>query len=156
MNPVFLSIVLPCLNEARTLGVCIRKAQAYLTLLAMRGLEGEIIVADNGSTDGSRELATSLGVRLVDANPRGYGHALQAGIKSATGLRSGAGEEDAAHGTRIKAGPKALAASGAVGVGGVPRQDRQADFDAATAGDGPSQALAWPHHRAHKQHAAEG
>src|SRR5688572_1089009 len=85
MKPLFLSIVLPCLNETRTLGVCIRKAQSYLATLAVRGLEGEIIVADNGSTDGSRELAISLGARLVDANARGYGNALQAGIKSARG-----------------------------------------------------------------------
>lgn len=84
-NSVFLSIVLPCLNEARTLTVCIRKAQAYLRSLAARGLEGEVIVADNGSTDGSCKLARSLGARVVEANATGYGNALQAGIKSANG-----------------------------------------------------------------------
>ena len=59
MAPIFLSIVLPCLNEARTLPVCISKAQAYLKILDSRGLNGEVIVADNGSTDGSLELAST-------------------------------------------------------------------------------------------------
>jgi len=85
MNPVFLSIVLPCLNEARTLAVCIRKAQAYLSSLTARGLEGEVIIADNGSTDGSRQVAASLGARVVEANKLGYGNALRAGIKVARG-----------------------------------------------------------------------
>jgi glycosyltransferase involved in cell wall biosynthesis len=85
MEPVFLSIVLPCLNEARTLPLCLRKAQSYLATLADRGLAGEIIVADNGSGDGSREIATSLGARLIHASARGYGHALQAGIAAARG-----------------------------------------------------------------------
>ena len=73
------------LNEARTLAVCIRKAQSYLDSLASRKLEGEIIVSDNGSTDGSCELAQELGARVVHAKARGYGNALQVGIKSARG-----------------------------------------------------------------------
>ena len=78
----FLSIVLPCLNEIRTLPACISEAQAAL---AAAGLDGEIIVADNGSTDGSRELAVSLGARVVPVPARGYGHALRAGIAAARG-----------------------------------------------------------------------
>jgi glycosyltransferase involved in cell wall biosynthesis len=94
MSPIFLSVVLPCLNEAQTLGVCVRKAQAYLNLLASHGLEGEVVVADNASTDGSRELAQSLGARLVHANARGYGNALQAGIKAARGKYVIMGDSD--------------------------------------------------------------
>jgi len=77
MSPIFLSIVLPCLNESRP--VCISKAKAYLELLDARGLKGEVIVADNGSADGSLELAQSLGARIVHATARGYGNAPQAG-----------------------------------------------------------------------------
>jgi glycosyltransferase involved in cell wall biosynthesis len=76
------SILLPCLNEARTLGLCILKAQSFL---ATHGLVGEIIVADNGSTDGSIEIAESLGARVVRVSQRGYGNALQAGIEAARG-----------------------------------------------------------------------
>jgi glycosyltransferase involved in cell wall biosynthesis len=75
-----LSIVLPCLNEALTLGKCIDQAKQAL---AKADLEGEIIVADNGSTDGSREIATAHGARLIPVSQRGYGHALQAGIAAA-------------------------------------------------------------------------
>ena len=65
-----LSIVLPCLNEAETVGVCIEKALGYLR---SRKITGEVIVADNGSDDGSREIAVSLGARVVDVPARGYG-----------------------------------------------------------------------------------
>ncbi|AHF89413.1 dolichol-P-glucose synthetase [Opitutaceae bacterium TAV5] len=74
------SVVLPCLNEARTLGACI---DAAAEALARAGLRGEIIVADNGSTDGSREIARARGARLVPVAQRGYGHALRAGIDAA-------------------------------------------------------------------------
>jgi len=77
-----LSIVMPCLNEAPTIGTCVRKAQASLARL---GIQGEVVVADNGSTDGSREIAAELGVRVVPAAARGYGNALAAGIASARG-----------------------------------------------------------------------
>lgn len=77
-----LTILMPCLNEAATLGVCIAKAQASLASL---GVSGEILIADNGSTDGSREIAQAAGVRLVDVPLRGYGAALQAGINAARG-----------------------------------------------------------------------
>jgi hypothetical protein len=77
-----LTILMPCLNEARTLPSCIRKAQRFL---AEHNISGEVVVADNGSTDGSRELATSLGARVVPVAQRGYGAALAAGIESAQG-----------------------------------------------------------------------
>ena len=63
-----LSVVMPCLNEVRTLESCIRKAQRFL---AEAGVSGEIIVADNGSTDGSQTLAASLGARVVSVAQRG-------------------------------------------------------------------------------------
>jgi glycosyltransferase involved in cell wall biosynthesis len=77
-----LSIVLPCLNEAETLEVCLRKARKSLDDL---GVVGEIVVADNGSTDGSQEIARSCGARVVDVPRRGYGAALTAGIAAAEG-----------------------------------------------------------------------
>jgi glycosyltransferase involved in cell wall biosynthesis len=77
-----LSIVLPCLNEAETLEVCVRKAQRSLEVL---GIAGEVIVADNGSTDGSRDIARANGARVVDVPRRGYGAALAAGIEAAGG-----------------------------------------------------------------------
>jgi hypothetical protein len=77
-----LSIVLPCLNESETLAVCIRKALASLERL---GIDGEVIVADNGSTDGSQAIATAEGARLVPVSRRGYGAALRGGIDAARG-----------------------------------------------------------------------
>lgn len=77
-----MSVVLPCLNEAETLASCIRKAQRSLSEL---GIAGEVVIADNGSTDGSQRIATELGARVVDVPVRGYGAALQAGIESASG-----------------------------------------------------------------------
>jgi len=77
-----LSIVMPCLNEAETLASCIHKAQQSLTDLA---IQGEVLIADNGSSDGSQELARSLGARVVDIAQKGYGHALRGGIEAAAG-----------------------------------------------------------------------
>jgi glycosyltransferase involved in cell wall biosynthesis len=79
---VEVSVVMPCLNEADTLRVCIEKAQE-----AMResGIIGEVIVADNGSTDDSRTIALSMGARLVQVKDRGYGNALMGGIRAARG-----------------------------------------------------------------------
>ncbi len=79
---ITLSILMPCLNEAKTLGICIEKAKNYLT---RQNFSGEIIVADNGSTDGSQQIAESLGARVVTVPDRGYGNALRAGIKAARG-----------------------------------------------------------------------
>jgi len=86
-----LSIVMPCLNEAETLAVCIRKAQRFLT---EQGVAGEIIVADNGSSDGSQGIARSLGARVVDVPERGYGSALHGGITAARGRYVVLGDSD--------------------------------------------------------------
>jgi glycosyltransferase involved in cell wall biosynthesis len=77
-----LSVVMPCLNEAETLRACITKAQHAIAELH---LDAEIIVADNGSTDGSQALAASLGARVVQVPARGYGSALMGGIDAARG-----------------------------------------------------------------------
>lgn len=79
---VLVSIVMPCLNEYKTLPACIKKAHEAINKL---DLSGEIIVADNGSTDGSQELAKSLGARVIDVPVRGYGAALSWGIQEAKG-----------------------------------------------------------------------
>ena len=77
-----LSIVMPCLNEAETLATCIRKAQSFLS---GAGIAGEVVIADNGSTDGSPGIATSLGARVVSVEAKGYGSALRGGIEAARG-----------------------------------------------------------------------
>lgn len=77
-----LSILMPCLNEAETLATCIIKAQKALDDL---NISGEIIIADNGSTDGSPEIATTLGARVVHVAEKGYGSALLGGIKAVRG-----------------------------------------------------------------------
>lgn len=76
------SVVMPCLNEAATLETCIRKAQAAL---AEGQIEGEIVIADNGSTDGSIDIAQRLGARVVQVAARGYGNALMGGIAASAG-----------------------------------------------------------------------
>ncbi len=81
-NPVEVSIVMPCLNEAETLEVCIRKAQGFLLA---HHIQGEIVVADNGSDDGSQMIALRLGARVVPVEERGYGSALISAIQSARG-----------------------------------------------------------------------
>ena len=77
-----LTVVLPCLNEAETLAVCIRKAKASIADL---GIDGEVVIADNGSSDGSQDIARAEGARVVDVPVRGYGAALIAGITDAKG-----------------------------------------------------------------------
>lgn len=76
------SIVMPCLNEAETLGICIEKAQRWLD---DNGVIGEVIVADNGSTDGSQRIAEAMGGRVVQVEMKGYGNALMGGIAAARG-----------------------------------------------------------------------
>ncbi|MGH7583032.1 MAG: glycosyltransferase family 2 protein [Gemmatimonadales bacterium] len=73
---------MPCLDEAETIGRCIARAQEAI---AAAGVSGEVVVADNGSRDASREIALGLGARVVDVAPKGYGSALQAGIRAARG-----------------------------------------------------------------------
>jgi glycosyltransferase involved in cell wall biosynthesis len=77
-----LSIVMPCLNEARALPSCLQKAQDFLS---RHRIEGEIIVADNGSADGSAEIARKAGARVVEVTEKGYGAALAGGIAAAAG-----------------------------------------------------------------------
>ena len=77
-----LTILMPCLNEAETIATCVKKASSYLSKSNIRG---EILVADNGSTDGSREIAQGLGARVVSICERGYGAALIGGIEAAKG-----------------------------------------------------------------------
>jgi glycosyltransferase involved in cell wall biosynthesis len=90
-RPIEVSIVMPCLNEVRTLGRCIAKAERSLREHAVAG---EIIVADNGSTDGSQALATRLGARVVAVEARGYGNALKGGIAAARGRYIIVGDSD--------------------------------------------------------------
>ena len=80
--PVELSVVMPCLNEEETVGVCVRKA---VETLRNTGIQGEVIVADNGSTDGSVEAARAEGARVVNVQAKGYGNALMGGIKASHG-----------------------------------------------------------------------
>ena len=77
-----LSIVIPCLNEAETVATCVRKACAFLRA---SGIAGEVIVADNGSTDGSQSLAREAGARVVPVDQKGYGAALLGGFADARG-----------------------------------------------------------------------
>lgn len=77
-----LSIIMPCLNEAETIGICITKAQAFLKAA---GIAGEVLIGDNGSTDGSQQIARTLGARVIDVPVRGYGAALMGAIHAARG-----------------------------------------------------------------------
>jgi len=77
-----LSVVIPCLNEAQTIAVCIERA---LRAMAGHGIRGEVVVSDNGSTDGSIDIATRAGARVVSCPTRGYGAALQWGFRHALG-----------------------------------------------------------------------
>jgi glycosyltransferase involved in cell wall biosynthesis len=77
-----LTILMPCLNEALTVETCIRKARAYLE---KRSIAGEVLVADNGSTDGSQSLAVAAGARVIEVSNKGYGAALIGGIEAANG-----------------------------------------------------------------------
>jgi len=85
------SVVIPCLNEANSIGICVEKA---MHAFAGAGLRGEVVVADNGSTDGSIEIAEKLGARVVRVMQRGYGSALQSGIEAARGQYIVMGDAD--------------------------------------------------------------
>ena len=79
---ILVSAVIPCLDEERTIGTCIRKAQASFNAL---GVAGEVVVVDNGSTDRTAEVASALGARVIPEAARGYGSALRAGIVASRG-----------------------------------------------------------------------
>lgn len=82
MDNCELTILMPCLNESETLATCIEKAKKFL---ASENIRGEILIADNGSTDGSQQIAEQHGARVVSVSTRGYGAALKSGIQAAQG-----------------------------------------------------------------------
>jgi glycosyltransferase involved in cell wall biosynthesis len=77
-----LTILMPCLNEAETLEICIKKAMSFLE---DNNVDGEVLIADNGSTDGSQEIAIRNGARVVNIEQKGYGSALRGGSENARG-----------------------------------------------------------------------
>jgi glycosyltransferase involved in cell wall biosynthesis len=89
-----LTCLMPCLNEAETIELCIRQAQNSISRL---GISGEILIADNGSTDGSQDIARELGARVVNVEQKGYGAALQHGIASAKGKHVIMGDADGSY-----------------------------------------------------------
>lgn len=89
-----ISVVMPCLSEAESVGVCVRKAQQALDEL---GIRGEVIVADNGSTDGSQDIALALGAVVVPIDRKGYGSALMGGIAAARGRYIIMGDADGSY-----------------------------------------------------------
>src|SRR5437868_11717796 len=82
VNKLEVSVVIPCLNESQSIGFCIDKAVAAFR---DHGIRGEVVVSDNGSTDGSIEIAQERGARVVHATVKGYGNALRKGIDEARG-----------------------------------------------------------------------
>jgi len=90
-NGLELTIIMPCLNEAETLAVCIEKARSFL---ARAAVNGEILIADNGSTDGSQAIGRALGARIVNVPTKGYGAALLGGITAAQGRYIVMGDAD--------------------------------------------------------------
>ncbi|MBX9625770.1 MAG: glycosyltransferase family 2 protein [Gemmataceae bacterium] len=88
---VEVTVVMPCLNEAETIGRCVEKA---LRAFREHGISGEVVIGDNGSTDGSQEIARRLGARVVDVPARGYGAALLGGVAAARGTYVVMGDSD--------------------------------------------------------------
>jgi glycosyltransferase involved in cell wall biosynthesis len=86
-----LTVVMPCLNEADTLATCIEKA---LKAFKASGIDGEVLIADNGSKDGSQAIAMGLGARVIDVKEKGYGNALMGGIAAARGRYIIMGDSD--------------------------------------------------------------
>ncbi len=95
MNPELeITILMPCLNEAESIAGCVKEA---LGAIAESDVQGEVLIADNGSSDGSQEIAQSLGARVVDVKERGYGSALIGGIKAAKGKYILMGDADGSY-----------------------------------------------------------
>lgn len=90
-DAVELTVVMPCLDEAETVGICVEKALGFME---RHGVAGEVIVADNGSTDGSQKIARDLGARVIDVERKGYGAALMGGIAAARGTYVVMGDSD--------------------------------------------------------------
>ncbi|MEU5880145.1 glycosyltransferase family 2 protein [Spirillospora sp. NPDC047279] len=86
-----LSVVMPCLNEAETVETCVRKT---IEFFEKNGIDGEVVIADNGSTDGSQQLARDAGARVVPVLEKGYGNALMGGIRAAQGKYVAMGDAD--------------------------------------------------------------
>ncbi|MFB4313082.1 glycosyltransferase family 2 protein [Actinomadura sp. 21ATH] len=86
-----LSVVMPCLNEAETVETCVRKTIGFFE---ENGIDGEVVIADNGSTDGSQQLARDAGARVVPVVDKGYGNALMGGIRAARGTYVAMGDAD--------------------------------------------------------------
>ncbi len=108
------TIVMPCLNEAGTVAECVAQAREALHLLAeSHGLAGEVVVADNGSTDGSREIAAEAGARVVAVTERGYGAALIGGFEAARGRYLVMGDSDCSYDFREAAAMVARLVDGA-------------------------------------------
>lgn len=93
-EPIELSVVIPCKNEAETVGICVERA---MHALREHAVSGEVIVADNGSTDGSAAIAERLGARVVHVETPGYGAALMGGIEAARGRYVIMGDADASY-----------------------------------------------------------
>jgi Glycosyl transferase family 2 len=91
---VELTVLMPCLNEAETVATCVTKARAFLT---DHDIDGEVVVADNGSTDGSQQLAAAAGARVVSIPERGYGSVLRGGIRAARGKYVIMGDADGSY-----------------------------------------------------------
>jgi hypothetical protein len=90
-DDIEVSVVMPCLDEAETLGICINK---ILAVFSEQNINGEVVVGDNGSTDGSQKIARDLGARVVDVSERGYGAALKGGFAAAKGKYLMMGDAD--------------------------------------------------------------
>jgi glycosyltransferase involved in cell wall biosynthesis len=98
IDPISVAFVLPCLNEARTIEWCVRRALEALELVEQKfGLTGEVIVADNGSTDGSQALAEAAGARVVAVLEKGYGAALMGGFRDARAQYLVMGDSDCSY-----------------------------------------------------------
>jgi glycosyltransferase involved in cell wall biosynthesis len=131
-GPVELSVVIPCLDEANSIAICIKKA---LSAMQRDGISGEVVISDNGSTDGSQKIAAEAGARVVDCPIRGYGAALQWGFKAARGKYLIMGDADDSYDfdqlkpfvDRLRAGEKFVMGSrlrGKIEPGAMPTLNR--------------------------------